>query len=248
MYQYSPHAYNVMHQGIRVVTANLKDAAGQKKLHQFLASTDVVIVSFRPAALKKLGIDWPTLRQRYPHLSMISIVGASGARANEPGHDLTYQAEHDLLTGLELPATLYADMGGALLTSEAILQARLQQLQNNHGVHLEVALNDAAGFLALPRAWGLTQGGTTLSGLHAGYQIYPCQDGRVALAALEPHFIAALGRAIGLENASLQTIVLPETRNAIARFMASRSCAELDALSAQHDIPLHTLEPTTSVN
>lgn len=59
----------------------------------------------------------------------MAIVGASGVRSEEPGHDLTYQAEAGLVCGLELPTTLFADMGGALMASEAVLTARLHQLQ-----------------------------------------------------------------------------------------------------------------------
>jgi alpha-methylacyl-CoA racemase len=43
----------------------------------------------------------------------VAIVGAPGERAEEPGHDLTYVAESGLVTGTDLPPTLYADMGGA---------------------------------------------------------------------------------------------------------------------------------------
>ena len=51
----------------------------------------------------------------------MEIVGASGARADEPGHDLTYQAEAGLVTGLDLPPTLFADMAGSVMASEAVL-------------------------------------------------------------------------------------------------------------------------------
>ena len=100
---YCAEAYDAMHAGINRVSANLKTAEGQATLHSLLATTDVLITSFRPSALPKLGLDWPTLQQRYPTLSLVQIVGAPGARAEEPGHDLTYVAENDLVTGLDLP-------------------------------------------------------------------------------------------------------------------------------------------------
>ena len=118
---YKPAAYAAMHEGVRVVCADLKHPKGQAVLHRELAKADVLITSFRASALNKLGLDWATLHQRHPSLCMVSIVGARGARADEPGHDLTYLAENDLVTGLDLPATLYADMGGSLLTTEAVL-------------------------------------------------------------------------------------------------------------------------------
>lgn len=241
MGQYNPKAYAALHAGMKIVSADLKTEAGQKALHRQLAKTDILLTSFRPSALKKLGLEWKALHKQYPQLSLVAIVGAPGARAEEPGHDLTYLAENGLVTGLDLPATLYADMGGSLMASEAVLQARLHQLQKGKGVLQEIALSDAAGYLALPRAWGLTTPGAAVGGGHAGYRVYPCKDGRVALAALEPHFAAALGAAAGLRQSGLFAMFAPENHAAIAAFLAGKTRAELDALAQAKDIPLHTL-------
>lgn len=147
---YNRTAYDVLHQGVRIKVADLKTEQGQKALHRELAKTDVLLTSFRPSALSKLGLDWKMLHKRYPALSQVAIVGAPGARAEEPGHDLTYLAENDLVSGLSLPPTLYADMGGSLMASEAVLTAVLMQQKNGKGLLLEVALSDVAGYLALP--------------------------------------------------------------------------------------------------
>lgn len=238
---YNRTAYDALHQGIKIATADLKSAAGQAALHKALAKTDVLITSFRPSALTKLGLDWKALHKRYPALSMVVIVGAPGDRAEEPGHDLTYLAENDLVHGLELPPSLYADMGGSLMASEAVLQARLQQLQKGKGVRIEVALSVAAGYLALPRTWGLTRPGAAVGGGHAGYRVYPCKDGRVAVAALEPHFAAALGAAAGLKENGIQAMFATDTHTAVAAYLAGKTRKQLDALAAAKDIPLYTL-------
>ena len=240
---YNPKAYQVMHQGVRILQADLKTDKGQKALHKELARTDVLLTSFRPSALVKLGLQWSSLRRQYPQLSLVEIVGAPAERAEEPGHDLTYMAECDLVTGLELPASLFADMGGSLMASEAVLQARLMQLQNGRGVRLEIALNAAAAYLGLPRSWGLTRPGAAVGGGHAGYRVYPCKDGRVALAALEPHFAAALAKEAGLAHSSMGDMFKPATHEAIARFVADKTCKQLSALGAARDIPLLALKP-----
>ena len=242
MATYCPDAYTAMHAGVTQARANLKTAEGQATLHTLLAATDVLITSFRPSALPKLGLDWPTLQQRYPLLSLVQIVGAPGARAEEPGHDLTYMAENDLVTGLDLPATLYADMGGSLMATEAVLQAVLHQRAQGTGLRLEVALSDAAAYLGLPRQWGLTQPGATIGGGHAGYRVYPCQDGRVAVAALEPHFAQRLCEATGIPFSSPDDMSQPGTHEAVAAFLRTRTRATLDALAQEKDIPLHTLD------
>lgn len=238
---YNRAAYDALHQGVKVAQVDLKTEKGQKALHRTLAKTDVLLTSFRPSALSKLGLEWPGLHRQYPALSQVAIVGAPGARAEEPGHDLTYLAENQLVHGLEMPATLYADMGGSLMASEAVLQARLAQLHKGKGVRIEIALSVAAGYLALPRTWGLTKPGAAVGGGHAGYRVYPCKDGRVAVAALEPHFAKALAEEAGLEKSHIMAMFAPESHRAIAVYLAGKTRAELDALSVAKDIPLYTL-------
>lgn len=238
---YNRTAYDVLHAGVRIATADLKSEKGQIALHRELAKTDVLMTSFRPSALNKLGLEWKALHKLYPNLSLVAIFGSPGLRAEEPGHDLTYLAENNLVGGLELPPTLYADMGGSLMASEAVLKARLNQLQKGKGARFEVALSDAAAYLALPRSWGLTKPGAAVGGGHAGYRVYPCKDGRVAVAALEPHFAAALGAAVGLKNSGIVAMFAPESHQSTAAFFLTQTRKQLDELAADKDIPLHTL-------
>ena len=238
---YNRAAYDTLHQGMRIANVDLKSEQGQKALHRELAKADVLLTSFRPSALQKLGLEWKSLHQRYPTLSLVAIVGAPGARGEEPGHDLTYLAENNLVGGLDLPPTLYADMGGSLMASEAVLKARLHQLQKGKGIRLEVALSDAAAYLALPRSWGLTQPGAAVGGGHAGYRVYPCKDGRVAVAALEPHFAASLAQAAGLKASHIMAMFAPENHAGVASFLLTQTRQQLDALAVEKDIPLHTL-------
>jgi crotonobetainyl-CoA:carnitine CoA-transferase CaiB-like acyl-CoA transferase len=239
---YNQQAYAALHAGVKIGAADLKTEKGQAALHEELARTDVLLTSFRPSALEKLGLGWKKLHRLYPALSLVAVVGAPGARAEEPGHDLTYLADAGLVTGLELPATLFADMGGALMASEAVLQAVLVQKTSGKGTFQEVALSGAADWLALPRTWGLTQPSGSVGGAHAGYRVYPCKDGRVAVAALEPHFAAALCAAAGLPPSDSRALMFaPGTHQAIAAFLLRRTRRQLDKLAVEKDIPLHTL-------
>ncbi|MDX9968594.1 MAG: CaiB/BaiF CoA-transferase family protein [Hydrogenophaga sp.] len=241
MGQYSPEAYTTLHEGIKTVTIDLKSEQGQARLHKELARTDVLLTSFRPSALRKLGLGWKALHKAWPQLSVVAIVGAPGERAEEPGHDLTYLADAGLITGTELPATLFADMAGALMASEAALQAVIGCQRRGKGVFQEMALSEAAAWLALPRTWGLTMPAGPVGGAHAGYRVYPCRNGRVAVAALEPHFATALCDVAGLGTPDAATMFRPATHEAIAAFLAGKTRAQLDRLAAKHDIPLHTL-------
>jgi alpha-methylacyl-CoA racemase len=253
MGHYNAAAYAQMHAGVRTITLDLKTDAGQAALRVELAQANVLLTSFRPSALRKLGLDWDSLHPAFAQLSMVCIVGSTGARAEEPGHDLTYLAENGLVTGTDLPATLYADMAGSLMASEAVLQAVLLQrapaptstsknaTDQGTGRYFEVALSDAAAYLALPRTWGLTQPSGAVGGAHAGYRVYPCADGRVAVAALEPHFAAALCEAAGIEAANMRAMQLPATHAVLEKFFMSQTCAQLGALAVKCDLPLYCM-------
>ena len=238
---YNPNAYEQLHLGVRIAKADLKTELGQRALHRELGKTDVLLTSFRPSALKKLGLTWKLLHKQYPQLNMVAIVGAPGARAEEPGHDLTYMAENDLIPGLDLPASLYADMGGSLMATEAVLQAVLKQRSKGAGTQIEVALSEAASYIGLPRTWGLTKPGAAVGGGHAGYRVYACKDGRVAVAALEPHFAASLCALAGVAVAGMKTLLEPQTHQRLEKWLATNTRQQLDDLAVAHDIPLHTL-------
>ena len=248
---YAPHAYAQLHQGVKVVQADLKTEKGQAQLHKLLASTDVLLTSFRPSALKKLGLAWADLHGQFPTLNMVSIVGSTGAGAEIPGHDLTYLAAHGLVTGLDLPATLFADMAGSVQASEAVLKVLWQRAKpgrsNGKGVFHEVALEDAAAYLALPRHWGLTAPKGSVGGAHAGYQVYACANGRVAVAALEPHFAAKLLELAGVvktASPSSDPMLRPATKTQLAAYFAKLTRQQINALARQHDLPLMSLPPT----
>ena len=242
MQHYTASGYELLHTGVKQKTLDLKTAAGQAALHKLLPRTDLLLTSFRPSALTKLGLSWKTLHRQYPTLSLIEVVGAPGPLAEIPGHDLTYQAEVGLVNGMDLPPSLFADMGGALMASEAALKALIGLKTTGKGSRHEVALSDAAAWLALPRQLRMTTPEGAVGGAHAGYRIYACKNGRVALAALEPHFAVSLCEAAGIKLAHpVKDLFKPATRHALEAFLANQTRAQLDKLALAKDIPLMTL-------
>ena len=243
MQHYTPEGYALMHKGVKHHTLDLKTDAGQAALHKLLNKTDVLLTSFRPSALTKLGLGWKSLHKQYPALSLIEVVGAPGPLAEIPGHDLTYQADVGLVNGMDLPPSLFADMGGALMASEATLKAVLHQRAKGKGSRHEVALSEAAAWLALPRQLRMTTPDGAVGGAHAGYRVYACKNGRVAVAALEPHFAMSLCEAAGVSlTHPVKDLFKPATRQAIEAFLASQTRAQLDKLAVAKDIPLMTLK------
>ncbi len=241
MHQYSPAAYTNMHADIQVVALNLKSEDGQKALHDVLATTDVLITSFRKSAMHKLGVDWNTLHEQHPHLSMVAIYGDVD-HPDDAGHDLTYQAQNGLVTGLHLPATLVADMAGSLMASEAVLQCVLHQKLHGTGTLVEVGLSQAVAWMARPRTeMAMIDAHALTGGAHVGYRVYACQNGRVAIAALEPHFFRRLGNQVGLDTDAPQAETDARNAQAIADWAIGKTRAQLEAIAREHDIPLETM-------
>ncbi len=239
MAAYAPRAYTAMHEGITCRALDLKTDDGRAALHALLAHADILLTAFRPSALHRLGVSPEALHARFPRVALVSIVGEHGVEAEHPGHDLTYEAAAGLVSDLRLPVAPFADMAGALLVSEAVLRAVLRrQREPDAPIVEEVALADAARFLALPRAWGLMASDTVIGGAHAGYHVYPCRDGRVAIAALEPRLAVDLCRAVGLPDADAARMREPAMFDALAAFFAARTAAQVRAVAARYDLPL----------
>ena len=240
MQHYSTEAYAQMHAGVKVVKADLKTERGLARLHKLLAVTDVLLTSFRPSALNRLGLGWKALHKAHPHLNLVSIVGDTAA-PEVPGHDLTYMAEHGLVSGLELPATLFADMSGSLLAVEAVLASVIQQRATGRSSMQTIGLSQAAQYLALPRHWGLTTPDSITGGAHAFYQVMPCKDGRVAIAALEPHFAKRLADLAKHPLANQKNVGNETLKKTLQTFFKTRLCNELEKLALQHDLPIYAM-------
>ncbi|WP_256838214.1 CoA transferase [Ornithinimicrobium faecis] len=208
---------------------NLKDAAGQDRLAELLDGAHVLLTSSRPAALARLGLTRESVAQRWPRLAWVAIVGATGDRAEEAGHDLTYQAEAGLLaSGTELPRVLLADLSCAeRVVTEVVLSLREVELHGTGG-YAEVGLIESARDLGEPLRHGLTAPGGVLGGGSPSYNIYPARSGRVALAALEPHFWTRTQELLDVEG----------THEALAEAFLERDAQEWEAWGAEHDVPI----------
>ena len=225
----APRWYAELVAGQRVVTLDLKAPADRARFAEALVASDVLLVSSRPGALARLGLDRAALAAAYPALCTVSIVGHATPHADLAGHDLTYQAEAGLVTPPAMPATLFSDMATGIEAVAAALALLVARARTGHGGWREVSLRDTAAALAAPRRHGLTAPDGVLGGAFAGYALYEARDGWIALAALEPQF-----------RARLMTILdLPTLDGAVlARRVREQPVAEWVALGRSHDIPI----------
>lgn len=211
------------------VQLNLKDPADQEVLADLLEGAHLLLTSSRPAALARLGLTPASVAQRWPRLGWVAIVGALGDRAEESGHDLTYQAEAGLLgSGTELPRVLLADLSCAdRVVTEAVLALREVELHGTGG-YAEVGLLESARDLGEPLRHGLTAPGGILGGGNPAYNVYPARSGRVALAALEPHFW----------KRTRELLQVSGTHEELAAAFAQRDAADWEAWGLAHDVPV----------
>jgi len=221
--------YDELCQGQTVLILDLKDAAGQRKLHDLLAGADLLLASFRPSALTRLGLDWENLHRRHPRLCFVGIVGYLPPDEERSGHDLTYQCGLGLLTPPHMPASLYVDLAGAERCVTQALALLIKSARSGESGSAWVSLYDCALDLTGPLKAGLTVQGGLLGGGYPLYGFYQASDGWIAIAALEPQFAQRVLSELNLGK---------EDRPELERIFLQRSASAWEAWAAERDLPL----------
>lgn len=199
--------------GKKSVALDLKSADDRASLAALVATADVVVESFRPAAAARLGVTAADLRGAHPRLIHASITGygQTGPYAERPGHDLNYVALSGILaterpTPSALPRMFMADVGGGAVSAVvAILAALFARERSGEGASLDISMHEAALYwVMLPGARDLIDAGDSAVGElptfgeHACYNVYETRDGQqIALGALELKFWVTFCEAVG---------------------------------------------------
>ena len=225
---YQPEWFADLHKGQYLVTLDLKSPDGIVELDALLANADILITSSRPSSLTRLGLDPESISKKHPRLCQIAIVGESGVNAENPGHDLTYQAINALVIPPAMPITLIADMAGSERAAQIAVAALLHRERTGEATHQEVALADATYDMAEPNRRGLTKPGGGLGGGLGLYAIYETQEGWIALAAIEPHFAQRIMSELNVD-ASVE---------AFAQVFKTKTATQWEQWAKEIDIPL----------
>ncbi len=256
------------HRGMQRVLLNLKADEGRDAFLALARDADVVIESFRPGVVDRLGIGYVQVRAVNPGIVYCSTTGfgQTGPASQWAGHDVNYLAVGGYLDCSErapgnkppLPGATVADSaGGGMQAVMAILAALVGRSTSptGAGAHLDVAI--AEGVLSMMAlyideylATGTVPGPGhyILTGRYACYETYECADGKwVAVGAIEPPFYANLCRLLGCEQWSgsqLDDDVQDEVRKDFAAAFATRSRDEWVAELAPADTcvaPIYTV-------
>jgi alpha-methylacyl-CoA racemase len=234
MQELAPAWHEALNDGKETVEFDLK--AEPDRGRALCAEADVVLESFRPGVVERLGIGPAQLPERVVYCSFTGF-GPSDQKA---GHDLNYQGWAGLLedTAPAVPPVQIADLGAAQRAVAEVLAALLQRERTGRGAHLVVSLTHAAHELASHRLGGEPFPRLLTGGL-ACYRIYATADGRhVTVAALEPKFFRRLCELIGRpELASRQWDAEQETLAAdLAEIFAARTLETWLALFEGEDV------------
>jgi len=212
------HAY-AAHRGMRRLMVDLQAENGRNAFLRLAAKADVVIESFRPGVVDRLGVGYEAVRVLNPGIVYCSTTGygQTGPRSSWAGHDLNYLAVggylhcsgRDERGGPALPGATVADSAaGGLHAVAAVCAALVARAATGEGVHLDVSVAD--GVLALMSlvidehlAEGVQPGPREglLTGRYAWYDLYQAADGGwLAVAAIEAKFFANLCHILGCEQ------------------------------------------------
>ena len=247
--------FTMLNRGKRSVVLDLKKDEGREALKMLVAQADVLVESFRPGVLQRLGLGYDELRTINPRLIYCAITGygQDGPLVDRAGHDLNYLARAGVLgfTGPaegepQVPGVQIADIGGgALYAVIGILAALQERERTGEGRMVDISMCEGAlsfaafgiglraGGMRFPRGKDLLMGGI------APYGTYRTEDDRfVSLASLEPKFWNAFCQGVGIE-ARMEALTpgphQAEIRAQLEGIFAERTRDEWAAFAAEHD-------------
>jgi crotonobetainyl-CoA:carnitine CoA-transferase CaiB-like acyl-CoA transferase len=203
-----------LNRGKRSMTLNLKHEKGREVLLRLAGDFDVLVESFRPGVMDRLGVGYERLAQENPGIVYCAITGygQDGPYKDRAGHDANYLGFAGVLSVIGprdgdpvIAGVQIADVGGGgMMAAVGILAALQERARTGRGRFVDISMMDGAlSWLGFHTAGyfidGVApkRGQMRLSGQLACYRIYRTSDGKhVTVGALEPQFWAALCKAL----------------------------------------------------
>lgn len=248
--------FHALNRGKKSVALNLKDDADKASFLALVKTADVVLESFRPGVLEKLGLGPDELQQANPKLIVcrISGYGQEGPYRARAGHDINYAARAGALGMMKDPTALpvqIGDLAGGAWPAVAQILAALVGRDRRDGPTpvIDVSMTDwARAMLLMPQsklnlpgedAPTIGGGADWLCGAVPCYSVYETKDGHYSVGALEPKFWMAFCAAAGLEDLAdsghVEGDEAERVKGRIAARMAEKTNAEWDAVLGPAD-------------
>lgn len=205
----------IVNRNKKSVVLDLKSEAGKQQFLELVKTADVVVESYRPGVLKKLGVDYETASKINPKIVYCSLTGygTKGPLAKQADHDIGYVslAGVTAMSGEEKPAipgVLMADMTASYMAGMSIMIALRHAQATGEGQEIDVNLYNTSMTL-MPGVANLyfgsgfvaERGNNWLTGTNPNYNIYETKDGRyVSVGCLEKKFWSNLCRVVDKEE------------------------------------------------
>ncbi len=250
----------------RSIRLDLKNERGREALLRLVRGYDVVLESFRPGVLDRLGVGYERMREENPGIvyCAISGYGQNGPKRDASGHDMNYLGLVGLLglTGERGGAPVQAagqiaDLGGGALMAAFGILAALRERDGSPGTPgsgegqlVDVSMADGAlSWLAMVAAAHFADGAVPrrgdlpLAGSLICYRPYECADGWVTLGALEPKFWQAFCRGVGRDELIAAQFEHPgsEAHAQVQEIFKGRTREEWEAFAQKHDCCLEPM-------
>jgi crotonobetainyl-CoA:carnitine CoA-transferase CaiB-like acyl-CoA transferase len=233
--------------GKKSISLNLKAPAGRALFLRLARQADVIIESFRPRTVDRLGVGYEAVRTVNPRIVYCSIsgFGQDGPDRDRAGHDLDFLARSGIL-GLcgrpgaapTIPPVQIADLSSAMYAAIGILASLRESERTGRGAHLDIGMLDSTlAWMVMPVAEYSAgerggRGRLPLTGKYPCYNVYRTRDGQdVCLAALERKFWEGFCRATGRDDLlPLQFSERPEDFALVEGVFAGRTRDEWGSL------------------
>ena len=256
--------YLALNRNKRSARIDLKSDAGREAFLRLARSYDVLLESFRPGVLDRLGVGYEKLREENPGIvyCAISGYGQSGSQSQRAGHDINYLGQNGLLalTGAAggppiSAATQIADIGGgSMMATIGILTALRERDRSGEGQVVDVSMTDGSlSWLVYAAARYFAdgesrrRGADELSGGLICYLPYEAKDGWVSVGALEPKFWQAFCTGVEREDLLERQFEAPGSaaHAEMTAIFAARTREEWRRFNDEHDCciePISELE------
>jgi len=236
---------HLVNRGKRSVVIDLKNEEGREAFLRLVETADVVVESFRPGVMDRLGVGYDVLKERRPSLVYAAMTGfgVRGPLATRAGHDLNFVAFAGLLdqfgaagSAPVIPPLAVSDLiGGGLNTSIAVLAMLSQSRTTGVGGRIDTSLAEGAALLPSNLVADVLAGGpqpergtAEYAGGSGAYNVYALADGHISVGAVEPQFWRRVSEL--LEEPELVTRV---SDDAFVRETLTRRFAEMTKAEAQ---------------
>ncbi|WP_085993053.1 CaiB/BaiF CoA transferase family protein [Oceanobacillus senegalensis] len=209
------YTFRAQNRGKKSISLNLKDEKEQEIARDLIHGSDVVIESFRPGVMKRLGISYKDVIKTKPDIIYCSLsgYGQTGDMKHLGSHDINYMAMSGVLSQMKdkqgvpiHPSITFADLIGGISASESISAALVQRERTGKGTYIDLALADImvtimTNHIMLESATGEQHGSPALNKTLICYYLYETKDGRfISLGALEAKFWENFCRAVNRED------------------------------------------------